>query len=160
MRFMRHDEPCQRQSLLALRRTARQAGPGADDACAGCHVALDNTGFGFERYDQFGRYRATENGFDVDESGAMIESCDSGLDGEFTGVAELAARIAASPLTRDCLATQWYRYAMGRVEDSTDTCSLQQVKSRFSAGQGSFRELLVGIVLSDAFRYRPAMEAQ
>jgi hypothetical protein len=136
----------------------RYAQHAADDACAGCHVALDNTGFGFERYDQFGRYRATENGFEVDESGAMIESCDSGLDGEFTGVAELAARIAASPLTRDCLATQWYRYAMGRIEDESDRCSLDGVKEKFSTENGKFKELLVAIALSEGFRYRAAAE--
>jgi hypothetical protein len=48
---------------------------------------------------------------------------------------------------------------MGRVEDTSDSCSLQQVKTRFAAANGSFRELLVGIVLSDAFRYRPALES-
>jgi hypothetical protein len=130
----------------------------ADDACAGCHVAIDNTGFGFERYDQLGRYRAVENGIDVDESGAMIESCDSNLDGEFSGAAELAARIARSPLTRDCLATQWYRYAMGRIEDDSDRCSLDGVKERFGSANGQFRELLVAIVMSEGFRYRAAAE--
>ena len=47
---------------------------------------------------------------------------------------------------------------MGRVEDTTDQCSLTDVKSRFASSNGSFRELLVGITLSDAFRYRPALE--
>jgi hypothetical protein len=136
----------------------RYAQHAADDACAGCHVALDNTGFGFERYDQFGRYRAMENGLTVDESGAMIESCDATLDGTFTGAAELAERVAASRLTRDCLATQWYRYAMGRIEDASDRCSLDGVKERFGDANGEFRELLVAIVLSEGFRYRAAQE--
>ncbi len=130
----------------------------ADDACAGCHVAIDNTGFGFERYDQLGRYRAMENGLDVDESGEMLESCDSNLDGKFTGAAELAARVAESPLTRNCFATQMYRYAMGRIEDASDRCSLDGVKERFSTANGQFRELLVAIALSEGFRYRAAAE--
>jgi hypothetical protein len=130
----------------------------ADDACAGCHVAIDNTGFGFERYDQFGRYRATENGIDVDESGEMIETCDANLDGKFSGAAEVSRRIAASPLTRDCLATQWYRYAMGRIEDASDRCSLDGIKEKFGTANGQFRELLVAIALSEGFRYRAAQE--
>jgi hypothetical protein len=58
---------------------------------------------------------------------------------------------------RDCVATQWYRYAMGRMEEPADLCSLTTAKDRFRQSGGSFRELLLGIVLSDAFRYRPAM---
>ncbi len=128
----------------------------ASPDCAGCHVAIDNTGFGFERFDQFGRYRAMENGLAVDESGEMIESCDPALDGLFTSASELSARVSRSQLTRDCLATQWYRYAMGRIEDTDDRCSLDGIKQRFSDANGQFRELLVAIALSEAFRYRAA----
>ena len=88
----------------------------------------------------------------------MLESCDSSLDGPFSGAAELSRRIAASQLTRDCLATQWYRYAMGRIEDANDRCSLDGVKERFNAQNGEFRELLVAIALSEGFRYRAAQE--
>jgi hypothetical protein len=130
----------------------------ASDSCRGCHEALDNTGFGFERYDQFGRYRPSEHGLAIDESGVMLESCDSSLDGPFAGAAELSRRIAASQLTRDCLATQWYRYAMGRIEDPNDRCSLDGVKERFNTKNGEFRELLVAIALSEGFRYRAAQE--
>jgi len=128
------------------------------DACRGCHAALDGIGFGFERYDQLGRYREIENGISVDDSGEVIDTFAPALDGPFHGAVELAQKLSTDAGVRDCVATQWYRYAMGRVEDSSDACSLQQVKSRFAAGNGAFRELLVGIVLSDAFRYRPATE--
>jgi hypothetical protein len=130
----------------------------ANEKCRGCHEAIDSTGFGFERYDQFGRYRPTENGLEVDESGEMMESCDSSLDGPYAGAAELSRRIAKSQLTRDCLATQWYRYAMGRIEDANDRCSLDGVKERFNNANGEFRELLVAIALSEGFRYRAAQE--
>ena len=127
--------------------------------CAGCHTLIDGVGFTFERFDQFGRYRQTENNLPVDETGEVIETGDTTLDGVVSGASELATRMAASPLVRDCVATQWYRYAMGRVEDESDSCSLDDAKSRFAASQGNFRELLLGIVMSDAFRYRPALEA-
>ena len=127
--------------------------------CRGCHVLLDGVGFGFERYDQLGRYRDTENNRPIDDSGEVVDSGDQALDGTFNGAVELSQRIASNPTVRDCIATQWYRYAMGRVEDASDACSLQQVKTRFATGNGAFRELLVGIVLSDAFRYSPALES-
>jgi hypothetical protein len=40
--------------------------------CYSCHQLIDGIGFGFERYDQLGRYRAVENGLDVDESGEVV----------------------------------------------------------------------------------------
>jgi hypothetical protein len=124
--------------------------------CAGCHTLLDGIGFTFERFDQFGRYRQVENGIPVDESGEVIDSGDPLLDGVVSGASELATRMADSPVVRDCVATQWYRYAMGRVEDTGDACSLSDAKARFATSQGNFRELLLGIVMSEAFRYRPA----
>jgi len=126
-------------------------------SCAGCHTLIDGIGFTFERFDQFGRYRQTENGLPVDETGEVIESGDPLLDGPISGASELAARMAASPVVRDCVATQWYRYAMGRIEEQSDACSLADAKARFASSQGNFRELLLGIVMSEAFRYRPAL---
>jgi hypothetical protein len=47
---------------------------------------------------------------------------------------------------------------MGRVENATDQCSLEQLKTSFADAGGELRELLVHMTLTDAFRYRPAME--
>lgn len=128
------------------------------DACSSCHKLIDGVGFGFERYDQLGRYRATENGFDVDESGTMIGTGEAGLDGAFAGAAELAERLANSPRARDCLATNWYRYSFGRQEQAEDSCSLSQIKERFASSGGDLKELLVGLTQTDSFLYRPAIK--
>jgi hypothetical protein len=125
-------------------------------ACSGCHQLIDGTGFGFENYDQLGRYRTQENGLAVDASGEMLGMGD-GLDGPFTGVEELSKRIAASQRAQNCLATNWYRYAMGRVETEADGCSLIDVQKKFVASGGQFKELLVALTQTDAFRYRPAL---
>lgn len=131
----------------------------ADPGCAGCHILIDGIGWGFEKFDQFGRYRELENGLAIDTTGDVVDTGDPELDGPLSGVSELAARLASSSRVRDCLATQWYRYAMGRVEDEADACSVADVQKRFADSNGSFRELLVAIALSEAFRYRPALEA-
>jgi hypothetical protein len=127
------------------------------DTCRNCHAQIDGIGFGLERYDQFGRYRAVENGFDVDESGEVFGTGDPELDGTFTGAEELARRLGQSSRVRDCVATQWYRYAMGRLEEEADRCSLDQVKSRFAESGGDLEELLVALTQTDAFLYRPAI---
>lgn len=123
--------------------------------CLACHQLFDGIGFGFEGYDQLGRYRDTENGFPVDVSGEVYGTNDAALDGTFTGTAELAARLGASQRVRNCIATSFYRYALGRIETAADSCSLDQIEAAFETGD--LASLLVAITLSDAFRYRPAM---
>ena len=126
-------------------------------ACFTCHQLIDGVGFGFERYDQLGRYRATENGLDVDESGEVLNTGELGLDGTFAGAGELAERIANSPMARDCLATNWYTYAFGRQPQADDACSVTQLKERFASSGGDLKELLIGLTQTDSFLYRPAM---
>ena len=129
----------------------------ASTSCSGCHKLIDGAGFGFENYDQLGRYRSEENGLPVDASGEMMMTGEAALDGPYNGVLELSNRLASSPRVERCLATNWYRYAMGRVETEADGCSLREVEQKFSASGGQFKELLVAVTLSDAFRYRPAI---
>jgi hypothetical protein len=127
------------------------------EACSSCHKLIDGVGFGFERYDQFGRYRAEENGLPVDESGEVIGILDESLNGPFAGAVELSERIAKSPQARACLATNWFRYSFGRAEQTEDACSLTQVHEQFEKSEGNLKELLVALTQTDAFLYRPAI---
>jgi hypothetical protein len=126
--------------------------------CKGCHALIDGIGFGFEAYDQYGRYRTVENGLAVDVKGEVLGTGDPTLDGPFEGAHALSARLAQSRRVRDCVATNWYRYAFGRMETSADTCSLEDVKARFDKSGGDLDELLVSIAQSVAFRFRPATQ--
>lgn len=132
----------------------------AAKSCSVCHKLIDGTGFGFENYDQLGRYRTVENGLPVDASGEMLTTGEAAVDGPYNGVVELSNRLALSPRVERCLATNWYRYAMGRVETEADGCSLREVEQKFSASGGQFKELLVAVTLTDAFRYRPAISGE
>jgi len=135
---------------------ARFAVHTASAACSVCHKLIDGAGFGFEHYDQFGRFRSQENGIEIDASGEMLDTGEAALDGPFDGVLEVSKRLAVSPRVERCLATNWYRYAMGRVETEADGCSLREVEQKFRASGGQFKELLVAVASSEAFRYRPA----
>ena len=126
--------------------------------CAICHKKIDGIGFGLENYDQNGRFRLAEQGIPIDVTGNIASPRDPGIAGAFNGPMELAHRLADSPQTRDCVATQWFRYAMGRMETQADTCSLKQAQNAFSGSKGSFKELLVALTLTDAFLYRPPGE--
>ena len=76
---------------------------------------------------------------------------ESDIDEEYTGGVELAALLARSGQARDCLPTQWLRYAMGREEDDEDTCSLVSLRQAFEASGGDMRELMVALTQTDAF---------
>jgi hypothetical protein len=127
----------------------------SDNACKGCHALMDPLGFGFENYDAIGRYRERENGTPVDATGELTGT---DVDGTFTGAVELAAKLAVSTRVQSCYATQWFRFAYGRGEDTGDTCSLATLTARLSSTNGDIKELLVALTQTDAFLYRPAGE--
>jgi len=130
----------------------RYAEHASDPVCASCHRLTDPIGFGFENYDAIGRYQATDDGFPVDASGTIVETRDA--DGDFVGAIELADRLARSEQVRDCVATQWMRYALGRVETRDDDCSRARLYESFEASGRDMRELLIAITQSDAFRFK------
>ncbi len=123
-----------------------------NEACATCHRLMDPIGFGLEHYDALGAYRLVDEGVLVDARGEVVQSPD--MEGKFNGGVELAEKLAESASVRDCVATQFFRYAVGRTETKKDTCSLQKAREEFAASGGDFQELLVKLVKTDAFRYR------
>ncbi len=130
-------------------------------SCAGCHVLIDPIGFGFENYDAIGRFREVENGKDIDNSGGLVAMRDPALDGEFNGVDELAERLAGAREVQDCVAQKWVTFALGGAPAGDNLCAMQRVQEQFATEGGSFRELMVAITTSEAFRYTesPSMSA-
>lgn len=121
-------------------------------ACLGCHAAIDGIGFAFGHYDAVGAWRDEEGGEPVDVSGALVNTVD--VDGEVNGALELGARLAESRQVRACIAQQWYRYGLGLSKAEVDPCALEPVVQAFADGDTSLKELLVSLVVSDAFRKR------
>ena len=124
----------------------------AGTSCYGCHNLMDPIGFGLENYDLAGRFRTEEPGkpeCEIEGQGEL-----AGV-GSFSGPAELAdLMIEAGGLNR-CVATQLYRYAIGRYElGELDENFLDAVMT--TVGDGDFRldEMLLEFVASDMFRYR------
>jgi hypothetical protein len=112
---------------------------------------MDPIGLGFEHYDSVGRWRATENGKEVDAHG-HVESADAA--GNFDGVLDLAGKLAESKQVERCFVKNWFRYAFGRAEMSADECSLDRLVRRFEETNGNIRALVVELTQTDAFLYR------
>lgn len=126
-----------------------------DPVCAGCHSLMDPIGFGFEHFDGLGRYRATEWGLEIDATGELRGT---DVDGTFNGAVELAHLLASSEQVKACVVSQWFRFGYGRFETEADDCSVDELRTAFAASNYDIKELIVALTLTDAFRYRHAVE--
>lgn len=131
-----------------------------DPACAACHQWMDPLGFGFEHFDALGRYRAEQNGLPIDATGEINFIDEVGIDGPFDGAVELAERLSQSERVRECVSTQWFRYAYGRTETEADACTMDLVNQRFADSGYDIKELLVALTQTDAFRYRQRTQTE
>ncbi len=122
-----------------------------DRSCSGCHQMMDPIGFGFEHYDAIGAYRTVDGAFPVDAVGELTVTKDA--NGAFNGAVELGAKLAASEQVRRCVATQWFRFALGRGEVDDDADSLAAAYEAFARKGFDVRELMVAIAMSHAFRH-------
>ncbi len=124
----------------------------ADPSCASCHALLDPIGFAFEHFDGAGHYRELEGGLPIDTTGTLASTLD--IDGPINGALELTQRLATSAQVRDCMATQWLRFALRQREGLADACTVQQIQTAFRDAGGDLRKLILAIVQSDGFRYK------
>jgi hypothetical protein len=130
----------------------RQEQSHSPPTCAACHKRIDGIGFGFEHYDAVGHWRTQDNGVPVDATGEFVGTLD--MDGKFDGAVDMARKLAGSAQVRACAATQWFRYAFGRIETPDDACALAPLVDAFEASRGDMKALVVSIATSDAFRFR------
>jgi hypothetical protein len=133
--------------------------------CYGCHQYMDWLGFGMGHYDATGAYQAADQngqptGPTLDVTGQIFPPQPGELAATFNGATDpttgMVAELAGSTQVQECFALQEFRYALGRIETASDSCSLQQFYGAFSAGGLNIQQLILGIVGSDAFRYRSA----
>lgn len=122
-------------------------------SCAGCHLITDPMGLSLENFDGAGRYRATENGAELDIRGE--------LDGAFyDDVAGLTSAMRNHPKLPYCLVNRLYAYGTGGpVSLRYDRGILDYFVERFAGHEYRVPDLLREIALSQAFsRVRRAPE--
>jgi hypothetical protein len=124
----------------------------AGTSCKGCHDLVDPIGLGLENYDAQGRWRTHDDGKPecvIDGQGELATI------GTFSGPAELADLMISSGMLNQCVATQLYRFAVGRYAiGEADTPVLQMLAEEMGAEDFRFDELLLHLVESDMFRFR------
>lgn len=104
------------------------------DACKSCHQYTDPTGFTFEHFDAFGRFRADENGLTIDSKGSIPF-----LDGdrEVADQRELATELAASEQVQTCVSALVASYAFGGTHGGVfeGLCAIQGPQQRLIDGE-------------------------
>ena len=111
---------------------------------------MDPLGLALENFSAVGRWRTEEKGSPIDASGHLIS-------GEsFNDVRQLKRVLRenrASDFYR-CLTQKMLIFATGRGLEYTDEHTVDLIVARLEAGDGRFRELIEGIVLSAPFQRR------
>lgn len=132
--------------------------------CNGCHSRMNPLGMPFEVFNHAGFVRTSDHG--TAPSGAALLTAitpdnpegsvppGSGLEGAVNSATEFTQKLGNSPHVKRCLIRQSFRYFMGRDETMADACTLQTLEQSYDSSNGSFSELLVALITSDAFMYR------
>lgn len=116
-----------------------------DPSCAGCHVLMDNIGFGLENFDGIGVFRLEENGVTLDTVSDLDQL------GKFDGARQLGGLLRESPAVTRCLVRNIFRHATGHLELPGETTALEDLDAAFEDNQFRMKELLVELVASPAF---------
>jgi len=90
----------------------------------------------------------------LDTTGNVFASGDPKLDGPMEYAAEMIRRLAESERARQVFIRYVFRYFMGRNETVGDAATLQEADRVYVESGGSFKELVVSLLTSEAFLYR------
>lgn len=136
--FVRDPSWSDRQYIAGLTQS-----PGT--VCAGCHYGINPPGYAFEGFDYAGR---------------SIPGADASGDLNGTPVADLESLgrlLGVDPRVEECAVAHWMTFALGRPAQADDVRAQQAVTGLVREASRSgldLRELILGIVTSDAFRLR------
>ena len=127
---------------------------GAD--CVSCHhAAINPTGFPLEAFDAIGATQAVER-----DSGVAIDTTSTVYLGTempavaVTGPVDMMANLAASPAAQRCYAQKWVKFAFQRQVNSYDSCTVEQMAEKLTAGGYTVLNLIQDLTQTQSFRYR------
>ena len=119
------------------------------EECALCHRTMDPLGFAFGNFDAGGRFQTMQKGKPVDTTGtAEIH----GVQISFSNVKDLMPQLADMPEVRTCIGRHVLRYAMGRLEEAQESCSIDQYAANFNGKGESVSEIFTSLVTTETFR--------
>jgi hypothetical protein len=123
--------------------------------CYGCHKSMDPIGVAFEHYDQFGKYRSSENGVTIDATGTIYGASDGDIEIDgLTGPNGLQPYLAQSEEVKSCLVRYWSYYAFGSASWPQDKCTYDAIRKEAADQSYSLQGVLKAILHSPRFTAR------
>ncbi|HYQ18644.1 MAG TPA: DUF1592 domain-containing protein [Polyangiaceae bacterium] len=138
----------------ATNRKRVEALTGVGTCGAGCHGQFINpAGFALEHFGALGEYRTQDAGEPIDSSGTYPLT--SGAV-HFDDAVQLSAAIADSPQAHACFSGYLLEYLLGRPAEEAEAALTTDLAQRSLAG-ASARDLVLGVLESEAFRAQPML---
>ncbi len=116
-------------------------------SCANCHKAFDPIGFGFEHFDELGRYRADEDGLTINST-SFVPNMAPAVD--FTSQEELAQGLAGRSEVGQCLSSQLKAYVFATDE----ACLGESQRTALSTNGTGFVNYLISLAAEPHFTTR------
>ena len=122
----------------------------ANPQCASCHQQMDAMGFALENFDAVGRWRTTDGPFPIEPAGELVGGR------KFSNVAELKQLLGSAENKKFArtLIANTLTYGLGRGLEAYDSCTVEDIRGRLAADGYRIRNIIFGIVESQAFQYR------
>ncbi|MEI6235632.1 MAG: DUF1588 domain-containing protein [Planctomycetota bacterium] len=160
---------------MTLRERVESVTGPAQEMCWKCHQHMNPLGYPFEKFDDFGRFRADEplenpenliskakGKYDADNYktkpvstvGELHGTGNPKLDGSVKDAFDLIDRLGKSDRVRQSIIRHAFRFYMGRNELLSDSQTLIEADKAYIESGGSFKAVIVSLLTSDSFMYR------
>lgn len=120
----------------------------AQGPCQGCHAMWDPIGFGFEHFDEAGRYRETEGTLPIDATSRVEQRGDTLF--EFNGQEDLMTQLVEQPIVSQCMSGFMTTFAFGEAV----SCAGESRRAEFMAGEIGFVDYLASLAAEPHFVQR------
>lgn len=122
----------------------------AQGSCKTCHLHFDPIGFGFEHFDEAGRYRDTDGGLPVDAV-SYVPNGEAHLF-DFSSLEQLAQGLAEQRISYECATGYLSTYVFG----SAEACLGETERPAFISQQSGFIDYLASLAAEPHFAQRRA----
>lgn len=116
-------------------------------ACVSCHSKINPSGFAFEHFDAFGRYRLQETVTHMGQSATwpidakVFPNIASDNEPMVNGAVEMQNAMLKSHKAPACAAQQFLHFNEGRLATPNDACSLAPMYDALTKAGGSFQDM-------------------
>lgn len=116
-------------------------------ACVSCHSKINPSGFAFEHFDAFGRYRLQETVTHMGQQATwpidakVFPNIASDNEPMVNGAVEMQNAILKSYKAPACAAQQFLHFNEGRLATANDACSLAPMYDALTKSGGSFQDM-------------------